>query len=186
MPKTFIGVFVPFFFLSTYARNEQGLSYESSLNLVLFLNGIGFIGRLLPSILAYYLGMLNVFTLMVILSSLSMYTWAAVSSTTNLYVWTAFYSLFFGGIQSLLPGALSSLSSDPQKQGTQMGMVFSVLSFGCLIGTPVAGALISGSERGYFDAQIFAGTCLGAGGLLLVAAREVKRGKVSGDLLLKL
>jgi MFS family permease len=115
-----------------------------------------------------------------------MYTWAAVSSTTNLYVWTAFYSLFFGGIQSLLPGALSSLSSDPQKQGTQMGMVFSVLSFGCLIGTPVAGALISGSERGYFDAQIFAGTCLGAGGLLLVAAREVKRGKVSGDLLLKL
>jgi predicted MFS family arabinose efflux permease len=184
MHKTFIGVFVPFFFLTTYARDVQGLSYVSSLNLVLVLNGIGVIGRLLPGILAYYLGMLNVFTFMVIFSSLSMYTWIAVSSTTGLYVWTAFYSLFFGGIQSLLPAALTSLNSDPQKQGTRLGMVFGVLSFGALIGTPVAGALISSSGGSYVDAQVFAGTCLVGGGLLLLAAREVKRRKVAGNLLL--
>ena len=156
------------------------------MDIVLVLNGVGILGRLIPSFLADRLGMLNVFTVMVFLSSLSIYTWIAVSSSPGLYVWTVFYSLFFGGIQSLSPAALTSLNSDLQKQGTRMGMSFGILSFGALIGTPVAGALISGSGGSYVGAQIFAATCLAAGGLTFAAAREVKRRKVSGGLWMKL
>ncbi|EKG09051.1 hypothetical protein MPH_13961 [Macrophomina phaseolina MS6] len=183
---TFTGAFVPFFFLATYARDIRGLSYPASLNLLLVLNGVGILGRLFPSFLAYRFGMLNVFIAMVILSSLAIYTWIAVSSVGGLYAWTVFYSLFFGGIQSLSPAALTSLNSDLQKQGTRMGMVFGVLSFGTLIGTPVAGAMISSSGGSYVRAQIFAGTCLAAGGICFIVAREVKRGKVSGDLWVKI
>ena len=150
---------MPFFLLNTYARNEQGLSYESLLNPVLFERY--WIYRAPP---AQYSRLLSrdaeYHHLMVILSSLSTYTWAAVSSTINIYAWIAFYSLFFRGVQSPLPGALTSLSSDPQKQGTRMGMIFSVMSFGCLIGALIAVALISGSERGCSSAQILAETCL--------------------------
>ncbi|RBR24523.1 uncharacterized protein FIESC28_02719 [Fusarium coffeatum] len=49
---SFLGVFFPFFFLSSYAREKQGLSYTDSLNLTLVLNGIGFVARLLPSFIA--------------------------------------------------------------------------------------------------------------------------------------
>ncbi|KAH7130185.1 riboflavin transporter MCH5 [Dendryphion nanum] len=183
---TYTGAFVPFFFLITYARDIQGLSYSESLNLLLVLNGIGILGRLFPSYLADRLGMLNVFTAMVFLGSLAMYTWIAVSSVTGLYVWTIFYSLFFGGIQSLSPAALTSLNSDLQKQGTRMGMNFGVLSFGALVGTPVAGALISGNNGSYVGAQSFAASCMAAGAVCFAIAREYKRGKTTGNIWMKL
>ncbi|KAH9860357.1 hypothetical protein J1614_011688 [Plenodomus biglobosus] len=182
---TYTGAFVPFFFVASYARQIRGLTYEQSLDLLLVLNGVGILGRLIPSFLADRLGMLNVFTIMVFLSSLSIYTWTAVSSTTGLYIWTVFYSLFFGGIQSLSPAALSSLNSDMQKQGTRMGMNYSVLSFGALIGTPVAGALISSSGGSYTGAQIFAASCLGAGAITFALARECKRKKDGSSLWVK-
>jgi len=125
------------------------MTYIESLDLLLILNGVSILGRLFLNVLADSLGMLNVFTAMVFFSSLSIYTWIAVSSVTGLYVWTMFYSLFFGGIQSLSPAALTSLNSDLSKQGTRMGMVFGILSFGALIGTPVAGALIIRSGGSY-------------------------------------
>jgi predicted MFS family arabinose efflux permease len=177
---------VPFFFVATYARNIQGLTYMESSNLLLVLNGVGILGRLLPSYLADRWGMVNVFTVMVFLSALAIYAWIAVSSVVGLYVWTVFYSMFFGGIQSLSAAALASLNSDLQKQGTRMGMSFAVLSFGALIGTPVAGALISSSNGSYVGAQVFAGTCLSAGAAFFLAAREVKRRKVRGSILVKL
>lgn len=65
-------------------------------------------------------------------------------------------------------------------------MVFGVLSFGALIGTPVAGALISGSGGSYVGAQVFAGSCLAVGGVLFVAAREVKRRKTGSGIWVKL
>jgi predicted MFS family arabinose efflux permease len=162
------------------------MTYIESLDLLLILNGLGILGRLLPSVLADSLGMLDVFTAMVFLSSLSIYTWTAVSSAAGLYVWTVFYSLFFGGIQSLSPATLTSLNSDLSKQGTRMGMVFGVLSFGALIGTPVAGALISSSEGSYVGAQVFAGTCLAVGSVLFLAAREVKRRRTTSGMWVKL
>lgn len=183
---TYTGAFVPFFYVASYARQIRGLSYEQSLDLLLVLNGVGILGRLIPSFLADRFGMLNVFTLMVFFSSMSIYTWIAVSSTTGLYVWTVFYSLFFGGIQALSPAALASLNSDLSKQGIRMGMNYSVLSFGALIGTPVAGALISGSNGSYTGAQIFAASCLGAGAITFALARECKRRKTAGSLWVKL
>jgi predicted MFS family arabinose efflux permease len=161
------------------------MSYTESLNLVLVLNGVGILGSLIPSYLADRFGILNVFTAMVVLSSLSIYTWIAVSSVTGLYVWVVFYSLFFGGIQSLSPAALSSLTSDLRKQGTRMGINFGVLSFGALIGTPVAGALVSASGGSYVGAQAFGASCLAAGAVFFVVARECKRRKMAGWLWLK-
>ncbi|EWY79900.1 hypothetical protein FOYG_16965 [Fusarium oxysporum NRRL 32931] len=126
---TFIGVFFPFFYLSKYAQDIQGLSYSDSLNLVLVLNGVGIVARVFPSIIALWVGTFNVFTTLVATSALMMYCWAAVPSLQGLYIWTVFFSLSMGGIQSLLPAALAALKFDSQKQGTRMGMVFAVIAF---------------------------------------------------------
>lgn len=82
-----------------------------------------------------------------------------------------------GGIQSLGPAALGAVKFDVQKQGTLIGMVYSVTAFGVLIGPPVSGALVSGGS--WLGAQLFAATCMMAGVAVLVAAREVKRRRSS-------
>lgn len=173
--QTFVGLFFPFFYLASYARDIQHLSYSDSLNLLLVLNGVGIVGRLVPGFLALWFGTFNVFTTLVATTALTMYFWAAVSSLEGLYVWTVFFSLSMGGIQSLFPAALAALKFDAQKQGTRMGMVFAVIGFGILIGPPISGMLVKNSGGRYLTAQVFSGSCMVAGLLLLLAAREVKR-----------
>ncbi|PQE10566.1 major facilitator superfamily transporter protein [Rutstroemia sp. NJR-2017a BVV2] len=184
--QSFLGVFFGFFYLSAYARDIRGLPYTESLNLLLVLNGIGFIGRLLPSILARRFGTLNAFIGLLLGSSLSMYTWIAVHSIPGLYVWTVFYSIFVGGVQSLLPVATAAFSPDLQKLGSRMGIVFAAIGIGALIGSPISGMLISKSGGSYLGAQIFSGSSLAIGALFTLAAREVKRRKSPGYFWMKI
>ncbi|PQE30052.1 major facilitator superfamily transporter protein [Rutstroemia sp. NJR-2017a WRK4] len=183
---SFLGVFFGFFYLSAYARNILGLPYTESLNLLLVLNGIGFIGRLLPSILARRFGTLNAFIGLLLGSSLSMYTWIAVHSIPRLYIWTVFYSIFVGGVQSLLPVATAAFCPDLQKLGSRMGIVFAAIGIGALIGSPISGMLISKNGGSYLGAQVFSGSCLAIGALFTLAAREVKRRKSPGYFWMKI
>ena len=173
--QAFLGVFVPFFYLSSYARSVRGMAYTESLDLLLVLNGVGFVGRLLPGFIARYVGTLNVFLPSLFLSALSMYAWIAVHSTPGLYAWTSFYSIFVGGVQSLLPAAISVLNPDLQKLGSRMGIVFAAVGIGALIGSPIAGILVSEAGGSYVGAQAFSGSSLVIGALLIFAAQQVKR-----------
>ena len=60
------------------------------------------------------------------------------------------YALFngfaFGGILSLGPSVVVSLSPGLGVVGTRFGTCASLASFGVLIGTPVAGAILHGNE----------------------------------------
>lgn len=118
-------------------------------------------------------------------AGLLMYCWTAVSSTTGLYAWTPFYGLAASAIQSLFPAALSQLTSDPRKQGTRMGMTFTIVSFAVLTGPPIAGAIISAEGGSYVGAQVYAGTCLLAGMCFWVAARMARAKKVGKGLWIK-
>ncbi|KIL85208.1 hypothetical protein FAVG1_11637 [Fusarium avenaceum] len=172
----FLGVFFPFFFLSSYAREKQGLSYIDSLNLTLVLNGIGFPARLIPSFIARYSGTMNVFIAFLFSSALCMYTWIPVHSTPGLYIWTVFYSLSVGGVQSLFLAVVTIINSDMSKIGARLGIISAGVGIGALLGSPISGAIISASGGSYLGAQIFSGSTLVVGGLLVLASREVKRG----------
>ncbi|RKL05604.1 hypothetical protein BFJ70_g17095 [Fusarium oxysporum] len=182
----FLGVFFPFFFLSSYAREKQGLSYIDSLNLTLVLNGIGFPARLIPSFIARYTGTMNVFIAFLFSSALCMYTWIPVHSTPGLYVWTVFYSLSVGGVQSLFLAVVIIINSDMSKIGARLGIISAGVGIGALLGSPISGAIISASGGSYVGAQIFSGSTLVVGGLLVLASREMKRRHEGQDLWMKL
>ncbi|KZL75809.1 major facilitator superfamily transporter [Colletotrichum incanum] len=181
----YLGVFFAFYYLASYTRDIIGLSYNSSLNLLLVLNGVGVPGRILPGYIADRVGSINTLIPMSLISGLLMYCWVAVSSTAGLYTWTPFYGLAASAIQSLFPSALSQLTNDPRKQGTRMGMTFTIVSFAVLTGPPIAGAIISAEDGKYIGAQVYAGTCLFAGMCFWVAARIVKTRKAGGGLWFK-
>jgi MFS family permease len=150
------------------------MSYTSSLNLLLVMNGCGVIGRLGPNHIADRVGPITVFLPVVLATAVCMLAWMAVSSIPGLYVWAVFYGISAGGIQSLFPACLSTLTTDLKKAGVRMGMIFTINSFATLMGPPIAGAIISSMGGRYEGAQGFAGAFMVVGLLFTMAARTVK------------
>ena len=99
-----------------------------------------------------------------------------MTSEAGLIVFAVIYGIFGAGIQALFAATLSSLTTDLKKIGVRIGMVFTVISFACLTGPPLAGALIQKGNGNYIYAQIFSGTSLTCGCLMLIAARISKTG----------
>jgi predicted MFS family arabinose efflux permease len=149
------------------------MPYSHSLDLLLVLNGVGAIGRVLPNYIADHVGTLNVYAPLAFLSAVSMYCWPAVHSKIGLYVWTSLYGIAGGGLQGLFLAVVGSITPDPQRQGTRMGMATTIVSFASLTGTPITGAIINAKHHDYLGAQLFAGTCLFLGMLFAVAARII-------------
>ncbi|CAG9986896.1 unnamed protein product [Clonostachys byssicola] len=174
---SFWGTFVAFFFVAAYARDIRGFSYTKSLDLLMIMSGIGVLGRLIPNYLADRIGALTVFVPTAGLAALMILSWIAVDSQTGLYFWACFTGIALGGVQAMFPSALASLTSDPSKQGTRLGMIFTIVSFAALTGNPIAGALLSAAQGKYIGTQAFAGTTLALGMLFLAAAWVVQRRK---------
>lgn len=170
----FLGLYFAFYYIASFSRDIIGLSYTDSLNLLLVLNGVGMPGRLIPNHLADRVGAMNMLVPTAAVAGITLLCWMAVKNTAELYVWCVFYGLSGGGIQSLFPAALSSLTTDLRKAGVRMGMVFTIISFATLAGPPIAGAIITAEGGTYYGAQAFAGASLLLGMLLIIAARQVK------------
>lgn len=154
--------------------------YTQSINLIIALNGIGVIGRIIPGFVAdQYFGVFNTMVPIVFLCSLTTFCWIAVSSQGGVYGWAIVYGFVGGGIQSLFPAALSSLTTNVKMRGTRMGMIFTIVSFAVLTGPPIAGQLIQKKDGGFLYAQLFAGVDMLIGGGFLAAARFAKSRELS-------
>ncbi|KAI6088271.1 MFS general substrate transporter [Hypoxylon rubiginosum] len=172
----FWGVYFGFYYLAAFSRAAvtPALSYTESLNMLLLLNGIGILGRLLPNHFADRVGPLNIMIPTCLVCGIALLSWMAVKTPAQLYGWAVVYGIVAGALQSLFPAGLSSLTTDLRKQGTRMGMVFTIVSFAVLTGNPIAGAIISSMGGRYEGAQAFTGACLLVGMGLIFAARVVR------------
>ncbi|MCJ1442327.1 MAG: hypothetical protein MMC23_002821 [Stictis urceolatum] len=173
----FWGLYPAFYYVGEFASNVLGLPESDSIYLLLIMNGVGLVGRMLPAYFAdKYTGPINLLIPFGVASGVVVYSWTGVHDRGGVFTFAIVYGLFAAGIQSLFPSTLSSLTTDMKKMGVRMGMVFSVISFACLTGSPIAGALITHAEGKYIGAQAYAGTALVAGALTLGLARLSKTG----------
>ena len=166
--------------IGSYGRNILDMSYADSANLVIIFNGIGIPARLLTGWFAdQFTGPLNLIIPLLGVNALLAFTWIAVTSVTGLYIEASFYGLAAGAYQCLFPTTITSLNSDLSKNGTRLGMAFSLFSFAGLLGPPIGGALLTtngGGRGGYTAALLGVGfaTLLGTG--LLCVSRVQKAG----------
>ncbi|KAJ3463872.1 hypothetical protein MRS44_008658 [Fusarium solani] len=174
----FWGVYFAFYYLAAYARDVLGVSFTRSLDVLLVLNGTGAIGRVIPNYIADRYGCLTVQIPLALVTGAMMYCWAAIKSTTGLFIWAAIYGIWTGGVQSMFPVGLSSMTSDPSRQGTRLGMAFTIVSFATLTGQPIAGAIIKAQGGQYVGAQAFAGSCLILGSCSFVIAKGIRARKL--------
>jgi predicted MFS family arabinose efflux permease len=169
----FWGIYFSFHYVASFAHEILQMPYSQSLDLLLILNGVGAVGRVLPNYIADHVGTLNVYIPLALLSAVSMYCWTAVDSTIGLYVWTSLYGIVGGGLQGLFLAVVGSITKDPSRLGTRMGMATTIVSFASLTGTPITGAIVDAQNHSYVGAQVFSATCLLLGMAFAMASRAV-------------
>jgi MFS family permease len=173
----FWGLFFAYYYIRPFSRGTLHASDYASFNLLLILNGMGVPGRFMPALLSdRCLGPLNTIIPLAISCGVLTYFWVAVRSVTGLYAWDAVYGFLGGGVQSLVLAASSSFTPDLEKNGGRMGIVLTIASFGCLSGPPIGGRIIQHRDGDYLLAQVFAGTAIVFGSLLLLYARLSQTG----------
>ncbi|KAL7807160.1 MFS general substrate transporter [Trichoderma aethiopicum] len=171
----FWGLYFAFFYLGTFAREKIGT--KEPINLLIVLNGVGIIGRILPTIAAdKWVGMLNMLIPMSFAASLLVFCWTAVSSTAGLYAFAVIYGLVAAALQALFPAVATTMTPDPSRTGTRVGMILGFVSFSTLTGPAICGAIIQRQDGGYLGAQMFAAVSILLGALMALAARIAKAG----------
>ncbi|KAI1417327.1 MFS general substrate transporter [Hypoxylon sp. FL1857] len=173
-------VYFAFYYIDLYGYTYAHFTSLDSINLLLVTNALGIPGRILPGfIAARFLGPLNTAIPTAASVSLVLYCWPAVAHAPGpLYGFAIAYGLVASAIQSLFAVSLAALTEDLSQLGTRMGMVFSVVAFASLTGSPVAGAIIERSGGNYLGAQMWAASSMLLGAVALAAARVSRTGWV--------
>ncbi|KAF5358685.1 hypothetical protein D9758_007655 [Tetrapyrgos nigripes] len=194
-----LGLFIPIFYLSSFAHEMLSVSSSSSFLIVTALNGGGIFGRIAPSILSDRLGHFNLLAPTAFLSGLLVLTgWLIPASkaeellsylrSTNdldsepseahglfvtVVVFAVLYGVFSGAFISLINPCVVKTTKDVTVVGRRIGFFYSVISFPSLIGTPIAGVLRSSGQSPYEGMILFSGITLVIGSFFLFATRFI-------------
>ncbi|KAK3182180.1 hypothetical protein K4F52_006549 [Lecanicillium sp. MT-2017a] len=173
----FWGLYIAFYYITTFAQQVVNMSRASSLQLLLIMNGVGFLARTVPNFLAdWFTGPVNLLIPSTFFSSVMLLCWTSIEQEPQVYTFVVFYGIFSGAVQSLFPATLASFTPDLSKVGVRMGMVLSTVSFAALTGAPIGGVLVSQENGRFLYAQIFAGASMFTGTALVLLARVYKVG----------
>ncbi|CAK7230712.1 hypothetical protein SBRCBS47491_007680 [Sporothrix bragantina] len=177
---SFIGLYVPFFYVEQYARNI-GINADTASYMLIIINAASIPGRIVPSMLADKFGNMSILIPAVFFSGVITVAWIAVKTETGLILVSVFLGLTNGSIQAVVPATVPFLYPDLTKLGTNLGMTLFSAGLGMLIGSPVAGAILDhqtrdGSTTVFWGALLFAGVTTLAGSLLIVVVRIMKVG----------
>lgn len=187
---TFLGYMVPYFYISTYAQEALGMSQSLAMYMLVIATAGSFFGRLATGLVAHYFGPIFTWLCCVVVSGVLCLCWIAVRSRDGLIVFGVMWGFCSAGLVTLPAAVFPSLCPDPHRLGTRIGMSWGFSSFGSLIGTPIAGALLRHGAAGpdgrqpfsdYLPSQLFAACVMLAGAgviscLWVVTIRKRKTG----------
>jgi MFS family permease len=104
------------------------------------------------------------------------FCWLAVKNVAGYYVFTCFYAAVSGGLQSLIPTSIASITPRLNMVGTRLGMGFGIVSFAALTGPPIGGALQGADGGKYIGPQAWAACVTFVSFILMIVARFLKGG----------
>ncbi|KAL2867851.1 MCT family MFS transporter [Aspergillus lucknowensis] len=178
----FMAFFIPFFYAESYALSI-GVDGELSFYILSIMNAAGMVGRLLPNAIADKLGNLNVIVPCAYISGINVLAWISVKNLGNLLATSIMYSFFSGGLMALPPAVLVALSPSLNQIGVRVGMALTIGSLGVLIGSPIAGAILTRQSKSdgvggleYTGTLVFTGIALLICGAFMSGTRVIKKG----------
>ncbi|VVT53313.1 uncharacterized protein SAPINGB_P003510 [Magnusiomyces paraingens] len=159
-----LGVVNGLTFITSYAL-AQGKSPGMSYALLAILNAVGMPGRWLPGLIAdRWLGRFNTLILTTIMAFLTIFIiWLPFGHTTaGLVIFCVLHGFCNGAILSLSPVCCGQICKT-RDYGKRYGTMFFITSFACLLGIPLSGALIHGTNYNnlvIFNGSLYVGTTL--------------------------
>lgn len=171
----FMGVYVALYYIQLYAAARTDISTDLSFYLLPIINGTSIIGRLISNYYADKVGPLNMQIPNALGAAILCFCWIRIDNTGGIITFAALYGIFIGSFTSLPGVTVVGLSPDLSKVGLQLGVSFIVAGLGCLIGGPIAGAILR-SQGGWAGLQAWCGVLLVLFGGLTATARILETG----------
>ena len=174
------GLFVPLAYLPSFAL-RIGVDPQFSYQLLAILNGASFFGRWLPGYMADRWGRFNTMILTVVLCLIAIVglwlplTVLEIPSVPLLVLFSLLFGFASGSNISLTPVCIGQLCRT-EEYGRWYATCYTIVSFGCLTGVPIAGALVSACGGGYIGLVAFTGACYFIGLVCFIAARGKRAG----------
>lgn len=166
----FIGLYIPFFYVSEYGVDKVGLDSEISFYMLPVMSAGSIAGRIIPGLVADRLGPLNVLGTCTLIAGVLGFCWIAVlDSLGGLVVWSCLYGAFSGSFVSLQPSTVVHITTDLSTVGGRMGLNTFCASLGILIGTPIAGVLVG--DGSWIGMQAFCAATLFLSAVLVISTR---------------
>ena len=174
-------LFIPLSYISSYAL-AKGVPPALSYQLLAILNAGSFFGRWAPGYMADLFGRFNTMVITVALCLISVLAvWLTCSlddgnrGIAHLVIFCVFFGFASGSNISLTPVCVGQLCGT-EVFGRWYAGLYTVVSFGCLTGIPIAGQLLASGGGNYNVLIGFVGACYGAGLICFVWARVLKVG----------
>ena len=171
----FMGLYVLYFYIELYAMQECHMGEDLAPYTIAIANAGAALGRLGPSYLADKFGPLNFYIPFVFVTGLLAFCWIAIHSSAGLIIFSVVYGFFSASLVSLIgPITVEISAATSEIIGTRIGMALAFGGVGLLIGSPIAGALLT--SRGWIGQQVWAGSLVMACGTCLLCVRILKYG----------
>ncbi|KAL2000081.1 hypothetical protein VTN02DRAFT_3570 [Thermoascus thermophilus] len=171
----FLGFYNFLVYVQPYAIQTGIVNDNLGFYLLPMLNAASTFGRIIPNLVADYVGPINMFWPAATVTAILALCWIGVHNTPGIIVLAMLYGFFSGGFVSLPPVVMMSLTKDMRSLGTRLGMCFSITSVGLLVGTPIGGAIITNTHK-YLGVQLFTGCCLVTTSLIMACLRLLRTG----------
>lgn len=164
-------LFVPITYISSYAR-AQGFSTSFAFHIVPILNAASAFGRALPGYWGDVIGPFNINLVMIVLSVVAcLGVWLPAGGTTaGLVIFALLFGFASGSNVSITPVCVGRLCRT-QEYGRYYATCYTIVSFAALLGTPIAGNIITGNDGAYWGAIVFTGCLYVASFASLAAAK---------------
>ena len=171
----FMGLYVLYFYVELYAIQECHMDQNLAPYTIAMANAGAALGRLGPKYLADNAGPLNFYLPFIFVTGLLAFCWMAVHSPVGLIVFSVVYGFFSASLVSLIGPVTVEISAETSDViGTRLGMALAFGGVGLLVGSPIAGALLT--SHGWTGQQVWAGSLVMASGPCLLCVRGLKYG----------
>ncbi|KAK4050261.1 hypothetical protein OIV83_003582 [Microbotryomycetes sp. JL201] len=173
-----IALFVPLFLAQVYVESWGG-SYVLRTYTLSFINATAVVTRVVAGLVADRYGVFNTQVPTAFSICVLVFAFIGPRSTASTIIYDLLYGAAFGCWVTLMPTSFMSLAEHPGEFGVRTGLGMVFVSIAVLIGTPVAGALITASGGEYWAATVWGGCCALVGTIILIAGRQTQLFKMS-------
>lgn len=169
-------LFIPLAYIATYAQ-DQGFGDTFAYHLLPIMNAGSVIGRALPGYYADVVGAFNVCMFSVVLSLVScLCVWLPLGHTkAGIIIFSLLFGFGSGNSIAIAPVCIGRMCKT-QEYGRYYATTYTIVSFACLIGIPIAGSIVQADGGSYTGLIIFTGCIYVGSAILLMLAKTWQLG----------